>query len=150
MIKYENKITVSDVEVLFNEFTEKHKHILTVVHKQSVKYICSCKTKKPMDSVNWLNEIQVCPESLKQLRLNKEEIFACIAHEFGHLQRHLNKLEDNGNREFEADEYACKLGYKQELISVVNKLIANRAILNFSDEDIENLKLRLQKLQQEE
>ena len=150
-MKINNNIS-DHIYELFEEFTQKHRATLDgdFPNEYTIHYRCDCSLNECMQK-NVGKEIIVNPKIVQLYNLNKEEVFACIAHEFGHIKDPLlNNHKDLVGREIAADEYACKLGYKQQMILVIKKFIANREILNFTDDEVENLKLRLQKLQQEE
>lgn len=74
-------------------------------------FSCNCKCI-------WYNE-----RIVQEIGLDKEECYACIAHEIGHL---LDKREteiDQQVREKNADKFACNLGLSKYMISALEKMI---------------------------
>lgn len=68
----------------------------------------------------WYNEYKV-----NEIGLDKEECYACIAHELGHMiDSNQRNLEHQQDREIYADSIACKLGLGDSMISALYKMIA--------------------------
>lgn len=57
------------------------------------------------------------------LRLNHRELYAFIAHEFGHILDDTPRGNDQLEREINADQTSVELGLTQELISGLQKLV---------------------------
>ena len=67
----------------------------------------------------WYNECKV-----NEIGLDKEECYACIAHELGHMMDpNQRNLEHQQDREIYADSIACKLGLGDSMISALYKMI---------------------------
>jgi len=85
-----------------------------------------------------INE-QVC----KQLILSQEEQYAMIAHEIGHIiDKSPREINNQLNREYNADQFAIGLDLTNELKSGLEKIIARG---NYPEE-IEGIKVRIIKL----
>lgn len=121
-----NLIMNNEIKGLFDEFSKKHQTILDSYFSKdkTIRYCCYCSGDIALGANGHSSEISVCPHLLQELNFSKNELFACIAHEFGHLLNPLNG-EDVGDiqREMDADKFACLLGYKEEIRSVVNKFL---------------------------
>lgn len=66
------------------------------------------------------------PKICLKLKLSSEEIYACIAHEVGHIIHHFNENLKGANSTFieiKADEIAKSLGISSHLSSALSKLI---------------------------
>lgn len=67
----------------------------------------------------WYNECKV-----NEIGLDKEECYACIAHELGHMMDSSQRnLEHQQDREINADRIACELGLGDCMISALYKMI---------------------------
>ena len=67
----------------------------------------------------WYNECKV-----NEMGLDKDECYACIAHELGHMMDpNQRNLEHQQDREITADRIACELGLGNSMISALNKMI---------------------------
>ena len=67
----------------------------------------------------WYNECKV-----NEIGLDKEECYACIAHELGHMMDSCQRnLEHQQDREIYADRIACELGLGDSMISALYKMI---------------------------
>lgn len=74
--------------------------------------------------VSICNEIQLSLSELGKLGLTEPEIFAAIAHEIGHIA--YGTLPFGVDAESRADSFAAELGLANQMISVIEKLIASR------------------------
>jgi len=71
-------------------------------------------------------EIIVNVSMCKRLCLTDAEMLAAVAHEVGHiiLFFHEKKAWSHGDgEEMQCDDYACKMGLKEEMVSLLNKMI---------------------------
>lgn len=86
------------------------------------------------------------PEICKRLQLSCDEIYACIAHEVGHIIHYFNtslKEFHNDIIEIKADDVCASLGLKDSLISTLKKLIISDL---YSNEQTFMMNLRINHL----
>ena len=89
------------------------------------------------------NNIAINEQVCHQLNLTQEEKFAMIAHEIGHILDNTPRDMNNQlNREINADEFAIKLNLSKELNTGLEKLIESE---NYSEEN-KGLEERIKKL----
>ena len=81
------------------------------IFEKTEPFSCNCKCI-------WYNE-----KIVQEIGLNKEECYACIAHEIGHLLDKRGMEDDQQVREKNADKFACKLGLSENMISALEKMI---------------------------
>ena len=87
MTKLINQIEDSATKEIFDGFIQNHIDELNedFPEIEVIKCISHCGEYEPMRCCFATKEIMVCSQVLNQFSFTKEEIFACIAHEFGHL-----------------------------------------------------------------
>ena len=150
MTKLINQIEDPIIKEIFDEFIQNHIDELNKDFSEIkvIKCISHCGEYEPMRVCFATKEIMVCPYALNQFNFTKEEIFACIAHEFGHLKNPLLELPRGDiKKEVLADAYAFKLGYKEQMLSVINRFILMKDTLNFLESQVNVLMQRLSILQ---
>ena len=150
MTKLINQIEDSATKEIFDGFIQNHIDELNedFPEIEVIKCISHCGEYEPMRCCFATKEIMVCSQVLNQFSFTKEEIFACIAHEFGHLKNTLQEYPRGDiKKEVLADAYASKLGYKEQMLSVIEKFIAMKDYLNFPESQIDVLNQRLSNLQ---
>ena len=74
------------------------------------------------DTIFYVNNYRHIPDSIV-LDFAKEELFALISHEFGHIVAHYENEDCGGvKEEITADEFATKLGLHEPLICALEKI----------------------------
>ena len=145
-----NIIEDAEIREIFDEFIHNHIDELNKDFSEIkvIKCISHCGEYEPMRVCFATKEIMVCSYALNQFNFTKEEIFACIAHEFGHLKNPSLELPRGDiKKEVLADAYASKLGYQEQMLSVINRFISMKDTLNFSESQVDVLNQRLYILQ---
>lgn len=74
------------------------------------------------------------------LDLTLQEQYAMIAHEIGHIIDNTPKEKNSKSREYNADQFAVKLGLSQELKTGLEKIIGSGNYLNESKDITERIK----------
>lgn len=82
------------------------------------------------------------PLNIKKLRFSPPECYAAIAHEIGHIINFNNSAipKEGWFTEMRADEVACDVGLKKQLIAVLNKI---QEVTDLSETQKRALDLRL-------
>ena len=145
-----NIIEDAEIREIFDEFIHNHIDELNKDFSEIkvIKCISHCGEYEPMRVCFATKEIMVCSYALNPFNFTKEEIFACIAHEFGHLKNPSLELPRGDiKKEVLADAYASKLGYQEQMLSVINRFISMKDTLNFSESQVDVLNQRLSILQ---
>ena len=145
-----NIIEDAEIREIFDEFIHNHIDELNKDFSEIkvIKSISHCGEYEPMRVCFATKEIMVCSYALNPFNFTKEEIFACIAHEFGHLKNPSLELPRGDiKKEVLADAYASKLGYQEQMLSVINRFISMKDNLNFSESQVDVLNQRLSILQ---
>lgn len=126
--------TVNCETITISGINEQHKYFNAVAKKND-----PFATNPVLDqSIIAINE-QIC----LQLKLSPEEQYAMIAHEIGHiLDTNPREINNQLNREYNADQFAINLNLTKELKTGLEKIIESK---NYPEE-IEDLKKRMKKL----
>lgn len=104
---------------------------------------CSYINKTKSDITSTYAEIMVNADVCNGLCLTNNEMMAGLAHEIGHIIMYFRTDKDKycgQSLEINCDVYACRIGLRESLISLIHKLIDCR---KYSDELINQMQNRL-------
>lgn len=157
-------INCTDISVFdaFNgEYSKKAIEICSLLQEFQIRIVCVCESpyaKKLMvenDAFGYYMEVNsgkasnanaeiiVNPTMCDRLGLTDREMLAAVAHEVGHIMFYFHTEKDkyNGNiEEMICDSYACRMGLKDEMISLLKKMVESGEC---SQNQVKQFKLRI-------
>ncbi len=111
---------------IFAISTYDSEHVDDIGMKVSDPFGCFI-NKTEYDASSTYAEIVINKKKCEELELSEQEIHAAIAHEIGHVIFFF--IEDKENKkdmeEVICDQYACRMGLADSLISLLDKLISS-------------------------
>jgi hypothetical protein len=144
-----------NIEV-FNSFVDQFEKVINQIFKEDIITICSINEQHTLfkcvanqndpfatNTIMTPLVIAINEKVCLQLKLSQEEQHAMIAHEIGHiLDKSPREINNQLNREYNADQFTIKLNLNKHLKTGLEKIIASG---NYSEET-EGLKERINKM----
>lgn len=137
-----NQLVSGTYKQLFDLFIEQHKERLEEVLGNKTITLLEFPHPEPISVIPSINgwEIIINNDKLNSLCLDKDELFACIFHEFGHIADKTPRHKQQ-EREFNADKFACEGGGKDFLICALQKILKNTEGL--TEQDMQRINERI-------
>lgn len=87
--------------------------------------------------VRYIDNIYLSQSEIGNLGLTEPEIYACLAHELGHIIYGMQPF--GGDAETRADSFAAELGLASQMISVIEKIILSRRFRNITTQLVQRI-----------